>query len=297
MIIKAITEPDKLFVYTCTGRAFENLSTYIDCETRVEDYKVWSQTIHVEEDVDVFIFESVYLELTRFTTAHLRHFYPNAKLVAMGSDTIYFIGENKNGGYQFNSPLDVDLFLEKMDDCIEEYERRGVNVDNWMWTISDWMIEYLKKFELVSFDEREYDFIGVYAPHTIQREGSYRNRMVRHIEDAGFRFTQGGGSGHEDNDLDRLLNMYCNSKFTLGTTSHDNPKFHGMKGFRDWIGPFLGSLLIYDDYKDVIKRYDGRNTVPVYPYDDFDVICSDKPNITSIHNIFSSMHRARNDKS
>lgn len=267
-MIHAITEFDKPFVWTTTGKAFQRIGEHLDVKVNLIDYKKWPAYLqYANFQVKLVLFESVYLELINATVRDLRIVYPNAKLVCLGSDTIYYITTGKNGGYQIKYPQELDLFLEKMDPCIEEYKKRGVNVDGWMWTISEYLIDRCSKYQS---DEKLYDFIGVYAPHTINREGSYRNRMVNYIRDSAFTFTQGGGTGHEDQDLDRLFTAYSKSRFTLGTTSHDNPAFHGMKGFRDWIGPFMGSLLIYDDYPEIISKFDGGATVPIYGYGNFE---------------------------
>lgn len=274
--ILAITEYDKPFVYLTTGQAFKNLSSYIDCTVTILDFRHWFQSIRQQSikanDIDLLICESVYIELNRFTITFLRSIYPNAKIVVLGSDTIYYITTGKNNGYQFDSPLEVDLFLEKMDVCIEEYQKRGVNVDSWMWTASDELLDYIEAKDKYYTQEREFDFIGVYHPISINNIGSYRQRMVQYLTDHGYKFTQGGGTGHEDQNYDRLFSHYRRSWFTLGTTSHNNPLFHSMKGFRDWIGPAMGALLIYDDYPDVIKKFHGGTLVPTYPYEDFKAI-------------------------
>ena len=275
MKIYAVTEDSKPFVSLSTGKAFSNLSSYYDCEVQVKDFNYWrNREIDSDSGNDVVvIFESVYLELAGMSTRDLREYYPNAKFVAMGSDTIYYLVTNKNNGYQFDSPFEVDLFLEKMEDCIDQYRARGINVDHWMWTASDWLLDYVQKFdEGKKFEEKENDFIGLYAPHTIQRPNSYRNKMVNFLASKGKKFTQGGGSGHDDPDVDKIFQQYANIKFTLGSTSHDNPLFHGMKGFRDWIGPHMGSMLIYDDYPDVRKHFQGGELVPLYEYGVFEGI-------------------------
>ena len=45
-----------------------------------------------------------------------------------------------------------------------------------------------------------------------------------------------------------------------------------MKGFRDWIGPHMGSMLIYDDYPDIRKHFQGGELVPLYEYGVFEGI-------------------------
>lgn len=274
MNILALTEKAKPFVYLSTGKAFENLDKYIDCDVNVIDFREWAPVGNNE--IDIFIFEAVYAELLNFSISDIKYIYPNAKIVCLGSDTIYFVKTNKNDGYQFKSPEECDLFLETMWDSFEVYEERGINVDHWDWTISEWLIEDLKRFTPKPWDEREHDFISLLSPHTIAREGSYRYEMVGAIGAADMSFTQGGGTGMADPEVDKIFESYCNSKITLGTSSHDNPEIFGRKGFRDAIGPFLGSILIYDDYKDVVADYLVGGIMPMYGYGKFEELSAIK---------------------
>lgn len=271
MKIHALTEKNKPFVYLSTGRAFCGLENYLDCQVNLFDYRDWYNHCLVtpHEDVDIFIFESVYMELCNLHTRLLRAFYPNAKLVALGSDTIYYIKTGKNGGWQFNSPLDVDLFLETMSEVREEYKNRGVKVDKWMWTISESLISHLEGLPRKNWKERLFDFISLLSPHTIGRQGSYRQEMVEYLKNRYCNFTRGLGSGMDDKNPDITHLEYGNAKITIGTSSHDNPQFFGVKGYRDAIGPFMDSLLVYDDFKDVVDNYQVGTLVPAYGYGKF----------------------------
>lgn len=270
MKILSITEKNKPFVYLCVGKAVENLPNLIDCESTVLDVNEWIPESN--PDIDLFICEAVYLSpaFKNITIPQIKELYPNAKVVVLGSDTIYYTTTGTNHGYQINYPQDCDLFLETMYEPQAIYYRNQVRVDHWDWSISQWTIDYLEKFEPKSWNNREYDFISVLSPHTIAREDSYRNRMVKSIEDAGLTFTQGGGNGMSDEDIDRLLQSYCNARVCLGTSSHDNPNFFGRKGFRDAIAPFLDSVLIYDDFEDVVKDYLVGGIMPMYGYGNFE---------------------------
>ena len=39
-----------------------------------------------------------------------------------------------------------------------------------------------------------------------------------------------------------------------------------MKGFRDWIAPFCGTLLVYDNFPDIL---DVGSFIPIYKYEDW----------------------------
>jgi hypothetical protein len=102
----------------------------------------------------------------------------------------------------------------------------------------------------------------------------YRAEMTKYIKECGYTFSQGGGTGHNDGNLEKIYRKYISSWFTLGTTSHNRPeltKEGTMKGFRDWIGPILNSLLIYDNHPNIIKLF-PVDYIPLYSYGKFDEI-------------------------
>lgn len=279
MIIHHPTEFTKSFVWHSTGLAVKNLAALMGGYAYQFEACTWGNRMDSgnwgvsPEKADLLIVEATYFEINGTTVQEVRRHYSNAAIIVLSSDAIYFVATGKNGGFQFQGLGDVDLFLELDPRVREHYRELGYrNIDEWKWTASAELLGHIAGTPNPPFEEREYDFIGVYAPHTIAREGSYRNQMVRAIESAGLKFTQGGGSGHGDSDIDRLIQHYKNSKFTLGTSSHDNPLLtQCVKGFRDFMGPAAGSLLIYDN-NPAIRLYNCP--MPVHPYGDFDRLIS-----------------------
>lgn len=273
MLIHSPTEFLKPFVYTSTGYAVQELAKMLDAELVQFEQSEWGNVTFDKDlsNVDLVIFEAAYVEMWKIGTRQIRNTYPNAKLVCISSDDIYFILTGKNGGYQFPGVADCDLFLCQMTQSIDEYKQRGVNVDRWMWTGSKEFFQYCENlYDKAGHGfEKHYDFIGVYGPWTLEQ--GYRKEMVDAIKAAGMTFTQGGGSGHDDNNLDGVLESYCRSYFTLGTSSHNNPLLNDkwcVKGWRDFIGPFMGSLLIYDNNPDIINYYCQQT--PIYEFGNFD---------------------------
>ena len=61
--------------------------------------------------------------------------------------------------------------------------------------------------------------------------------------------------------------------FIVGTTSSNIPHRpeRCMKGFRDFLAPFCNSVLIYDDYHDVLKYFvdDEGIIVPIFSFTEF----------------------------
>jgi hypothetical protein len=54
--------------------------------------------------------------------------------------------------------------------------------------------------------------------------------------------------------MDRLYMSYLRSKYTLGTSSHDNGQ-KSQKGFRNECGIMLGRPLFTDSFGDTVKQY------------------------------------------
>lgn len=266
--IVTITEFNKPFVYQSTGYAIQELSTMLDCELDQRDLSDWKKRdICPDNGQVIFIVECSYMEQAGLTTKEIRQYYPNCKIVALGSDTIYFVTTGKWGGFQFQTPKECDLFLETMSICENVYREKNIIVDHWNWSISNKLIQQLKQYKLISFDDRKWDLIGLYSPHTIN--SGYRKEMIDYIRKRGYKFTRTEAKGMDDINTDYVYETYCNSKFCLETTSHNNPNFHGMKGYRWAIAPFTNTLLICDDYQDVLKYWYGGTIIPIYGYGKF----------------------------
>src|SRR5690606_26670343 len=139
----------------------------------------------------------------------------------------------------------IDLHFEIMPQSIDWLKENGAPlVERWIWTTSDYLItktqDYLRDYPIPG---KDYDFIGVYHPGTISNVGSWRHSMVQFVTEKGYKFTQGGGTGHDDSDLSRLFDHYRRSLTTIGTSSHNRPELTRLgccKGFRDVLGPLLG---------------------------------------------------------
>ena len=238
----------------------------------------------------LFIFEIGNPQHSNWTTKQLREKFPNAKFVALCSDTIYY----QLNGLPFQmDPDGIDLHLEVMPQSVEWLNSKGIRAEFFRWGISDDLINKALAFASNTFFKdfadklhdghsknlsykKDIDFIGVYHPGTISNPQCWRHHAVKHIENNGYIFTQGGGNGHQDDNIERLLSHYTRSKFTLGTSSHNRPELTRlgcMKFFRDELGPLLNSLLIYDKHPNVELRYNyGKEVVPLYDYDNFESI-------------------------
>jgi hypothetical protein len=253
-------------LWTCIGKGIEGLSKYTNIPIIIYDQQdIANGNIIKDNDDIILLFEAGCFQHAGWSLSKVKDWFPNSKLIPIAADTnIYLFLRNQ---HQLDYEL-VDLWLDLDTRCIDYYKNLGIQADQWMWTISDWFIDYIKK-TTITLDTKRYDFIGVY--HIVSMIDGYRARLINYLKDHNLSFTNGGGNGHEDNDLERLINYYYHSHITLGTTSHNiGEDFRTPKGFRDWIGPFTGTPLIYDDYPMIMDCY--QDTVPYYKYKDFDSI-------------------------
>lgn len=275
MKIYCVTDYNIPCAYTCTGWGVEGLSKYIpNAEVKMMSYdQMKARELTPDSGHDVFFFFEIgNPQHCGVTTADLRKLYPNGKLIAFCSDTIYY---QMNGGRLQMEPNGIDLHLEVMPQSVEWLRNQGIATELWMWTLSDKLLGQALGYRLLHSYEKIYNFIGVYHPCTIDNPECWRHHAINYIREHGYRFTNGGGNGHGDTDLGRLFTHYMQSFFTLGTTSHNRPELTRlgcMKGFRDWLGPVLGSLLIYDNHPNVMNTFNQRGIVPIYEYDNLESI-------------------------
>lgn len=208
----------------------------------------------------IVIVEAAYLEEGRFSVQELKKFFPNSKVVVLGSDTFYHI---HRGTRQFQGLEDCDLFLDLMESCAEEYSKY-TKTDTWNWTTNRPLNDYLLKFAGENSDiVPDTDFISVLGAHTVNR--GYRKNMIDYIRDSGLTFTRGDSDGYHDQDMDKLYRSYLKCRYTLATSSHDNG-MRSAKGFRNEVGIMLGRPLFTDNFPDSIKQYLAYGVF--YDYDD-----------------------------
>lgn len=252
-------------IWTTIGKAIEELGNILELETIIYDREDFLQgKIQQTQEEVLFIFEAGTPQHAGYTMAKMKWYYPNSTFVALSSDAIIYKEELRYDQLDYNY---VDILLDVEDKALDYVtsKYRSVIGEKWLWTTSQWLLREAEHFYLRNNPVRDIDFICVAI-----LSGEYRQNLRKYLEGAGYKFSNGGGCGHEDNDLHRLFSHYSRSKWTLGTTSHNNPKIRGMKGFRDWIGPKLGAPLIYDNYPQVMGAY--GMVVPYYDYNDFSSI-------------------------
>lgn len=297
MKIYSVTDYDTTFVYTTLGWGVEGLSKYLkDCTVKVYPYTdLKEKKILADYGNDVFfIFEIGNPQHSNISTSQLREWYPNAKFITFCSDTIYY---QTNGLKWQMDPGGIDLHLEIMPQSLDRFLSNGIDAELWIWTGSERLYkqayQYYKSHEM----NKKYDFIGVYGKHSIENPLCWRHHAVKHIIEKEMTFTNGGGTGYKDDDLDRLFQHYMDSWVTLGTTSHNRPELTRlgcMKGFRDWLGPVLGNVLIYDNHPNV-STFNKDNLVPTYEYDDYNSMTELVKYLKKDKNIYANYMLRQND--
>jgi len=213
----------------------------------------------------IFVFEGADLKVSNKTTKDVRGWFPNSKLVALtGESLTYKYGyghytNNPTKEFEFYDGHDIDLWLDGNDEIVTDYRAIGLTIDYWMWTTSHYLIEQFINRERIPKVQDTVCLIG--------HKGPYRHQLMDFMNQR-YRCQWGTGADVGNYDLDHLFSSFGGSRFVLGTTSPCWWINRSVKGFRDWLGPLCGTVLIYDNYPDVVKKY----PCPIYDYDNLNTI-------------------------
>jgi len=184
---------------------------------------------------------------------------PNAKMVWLGSDT-HYDGKTESGslvGLE-NIQWPLDLYLDTMKDVVTEASSLFPS-EHYYWSISESIIDLIDSFDLNT--AKKYDSICLCST---DNGSSVRKEMFQALDEAGLWVLR----NLNEHNLETILNFYSQSWTALGTTTPCmNSDLRSMKGFRDWIAPFCGTVLIYDNFPDIL---DIGSFVPIYKYEDWD---------------------------
>ena len=232
-------------------KAISKLCSKLQIKDEVIDFQY-----HYKKDTSkdiVYFSEAHLINRSRVNLSHVRDGFPNAKLVVLAADTIHDIELGKD---HVGTPEYCDLWLDTVDEAANVYQARGIKTDTWMWTISEYLLEEMRIRQSRNAQKKNVDFISLLACQT-----PYRWELSAFLEKHKLLITR----KNVPYELDGLHEAYSKSRFVLGTTSPSWTVGRTMKGFRDWLGPPCGTVLVYDDHPDVIKKYVN---CPIYKYDD-----------------------------
>ena len=173
--------------------------------------------------------------------------FPNAKIIMFSGDSLY------------HKRLSADTLTWKVDLCIETIKKITENssiipCEHFYWNISETLIEQIKQTTLSTVKTN-------YAISLCNMTSKERASFLTSL-------TNEGCIVHWDLKLFKLIDIYNRFAQNWVSIGHTTPVWTGaqrsMKGFRDWIAPFCGTVLIYDDYPDIIDI--GEEIVPTYQY-------------------------------
>jgi hypothetical protein len=180
---------------------------------------------------------------------------PNSKLVIIGGDTHYM------GNLETLYIMPADLYIDPMKlvaAAVNVYHQ--IPTSHFWWTLSQKTIEDIQQRYRPSL--KMYDMICLCNVHSgmldrvkLFNELKRRNFIVKY--------------NLKENNWDNIINLYSSSYVTLGTTTcciGYGPR--SMKGFRDYIGPLCNSLLMCDNYRDIVESL--SDIIPTYKYMHFD---------------------------
>lgn len=234
-----------------------------------------------DESPCLFIAEAATLQ--RIHLRNIKKCLPNSYVVILGSDTIHH-GLDPSINPEVPGALEhVNLWLDLVQAVVDSYRHYGMNAALWHWTTSEWYVQEFCSIAagLPAKDKgtRSVDLIGLFRNNT-----DYRKKLWAGLEAEGLPCKKSGqGISYDPKEL---YDAYSSSLLTLGTTSPSWTNCRTIKGFRDWIGPLCGSMLIYDNHPQIRNEYE--HLIPIF-YDYDDPIGDIKFWVDSCRNVFDAV--------
>lgn len=177
---------------------------------------------------------------------------PNSRIIMIGGDTCYV------PNYQDFDYGPIDYYLDPMMEVVNGFKHREFRSAHFWWSLSQWQIDEMKKCKQ---EEKQYNGICLVnrGPLSPDREKLLAGKSIlSYLQPKLF-------------DFHKLCELYSKCWAAIGTTT-SCPGWGGnkrtMKGFRDWIAPFCGTVLIYDDYQDILNEFGRDGILPIYRYAD-----------------------------
>ncbi len=204
----------------------------------------------------------------------LRKRCPLSKIIVFAGDSHYYLAGYENGapwelydiqqGYEYLYPGEVDLHLDLMQSVVDEYTRRGIRAASWDWSVCQHDIDDSLQYRGVTKDHN-FIFLGNLC-------SQYRRIFTEVVKSNKYSIITSGMF-----PVEQTPRSYARADVCIGSTSpvFGNDEVHAkhvrsMKGARDWIAPFHNTVLIYDNFDEVVNRW--HSTV-LYNYFSPSTIC------------------------
>lgn len=246
------------------GFAFQNFCTQCKiqhCEYTLDDFKNRNLIQDKNKNV-IFVVDAAFCKIYNFSLYELKRYIPNGKIIVFGSDTIYYLS-NMNT-HEISNVEMCDLYLDTMVDVVDYYNKIGINSDLWKWSFSElYLSQLIKNNQEIN---KTIDCFSLMSDYP-----DYRKYLKYYLDNKNINFIISGNKTGWDNKS--ICQAYGESYCILGSTS---PSWTGnirtMKGYRDYIAPFLNSILIYDNHPQIEKLYFNNDIVPKYDYNNLESI-------------------------
>lgn len=252
---------DSCYQNFALGLAIPNFCFQNNIECRTYHLSEFLKNIEEDNSKDnVFIVEAAFVK--RLGSAKkIKDKIPHGKLIVLGGDSIQYLPL-----YEYSNAEVVDYHLDTMQDVVRHYQWCQINSDIWVISFSEEFVrdvQYDKNRKIID------------ATCLMEISNDYRKSLVNSFLDGKYNVFWGnnkfcGGKVATDDFKDHLILLYNISSCIIGTTSPSWTTMRTMKGFRDCIAPFFGSILIYDNHLQIVNNnYIPNEFLPIYDYDDF----------------------------
>lgn len=240
--------PSTLYTHTYV-RALQNLAPKLHFNFIEFKNSGWRDILEIPgSETPTIIIYPYDCYMNKETMNKVREKFSKLKLIPLGADMRYYHGGVNAIDYK------PDLFIDPMMEVVNEGKSLFPSRHIW-WSISETTI---KEIEDLNLDEtKEIDAICL-----CNDNHPTRNSFFKKLDSCGVSLKR---NLHMFN-MEEVYRLYSKCWICLGITCPIIKEYRTMKGFRDWIAPFCGTILIYDDYPDIVNEFSSEKIVPIYPY-------------------------------
>jgi len=275
------TEVSVTFVATCVVASVARIGHMLGASV-LSPVQMLNNAIPPAESASaLYVAEAAYLKRKDKDKPQLdviRRILPQSTIIVLSGDGCHFIGNGQKAGIEFKNINQADLFCdlqEWVNDRIRKSSDGRIHICKtpWMWTASEFLIDSIRAHirsrgirdawswhpssshaaartrQLPVIPTKQADVIGLMRM-TRSRES------VRTELQSKFNYKVIVGGTQNLFTLRQDFDHYLSSVAVWGSSSPSWTSCQTMKGFRDWIGPLLRSVLLYDNYKEVVRAYD-----------------------------------------